>query len=144
MKTFTMVTMIIFLGLLGFWLSPVFADLPIKIDNQPDVVVPSIEESVEPVPLQNNVVVKPLPGQTIVELSLDKPAPDIIISILSSTGQVIRVLSDQPLVSGQYTFIWDGKDGTGVSVSSSTYTVNVAQKDSTYREAFAYQALVEY
>jgi len=47
----------------------------------------------------------------------------ISVSVLDSSGQVVRQLSVGPSSSGTSSFTWDGKDDSGQAVASGTYSL---------------------
>ena len=50
-------------------------------------------------------------------------ASDLTLSVVNSTGEVVRQYSSSGEISGDIPFTWDGKDNNGNSVSSGNYTV---------------------
>ena len=50
-------------------------------------------------------------------------ATNLSLSILDSSGAVVRQYTDSGSVTGDVPFSWDGKDSNGTAVASGTYTV---------------------
>jgi hypothetical protein len=57
---------------------------------------------------------------TKIEFGLATPAA-VSLRIYDAAGRLVRVLANGPLASGRYAKIWDGRDGSGGSVSSGVY-----------------------
>jgi hypothetical protein len=45
----------------------------------------------------------------------------VVLKIYDMTGSEVRSLVDKEAGSGSHSILWDGKDGTGISVASGTY-----------------------
>lgn len=81
---------------------------------------------------QNNVVsqefstsILPNPAKGIVELRYQLPKPgEISLRIYSVTGQLVRMIKETKS-SGDFSFIWDGRDEQGKTVPSGIYFVRV-------------------
>jgi flagellar basal-body rod modification protein FlgD len=53
----------------------------------------------------------------------DEGATNMTLSIVNSSGEVVRQYTTAEAVSGDIPFAWDGKDGNGNTAASGTYTV---------------------
>jgi hypothetical protein len=61
---------------------------------------------------------------TTIELSLDRESP-VSLCIYDIEGRLIRTLFDGDMASGPHVQHWDGRDESGVDVSSGVYVIRV-------------------
>jgi flagellar hook assembly protein FlgD len=47
----------------------------------------------------------------------------VSVRIYDVTGRLVRTVFDRTVMSGQYTHVWDGRDGNGHAVSPGVYLV---------------------
>jgi hypothetical protein len=66
----------------------------------------------------------PFNPRTTISLDLLRSEP-VQLQVLDMTGRRIRTLHDGPLVSGSYTFGWDGRDDRGEGVASGCYLLRL-------------------
>ena len=68
----------------------------------------------------------PNPFNPSTAISFSLPTDNLVsLTIYSISGQLIRQLVNQSLNSGEYSIVWDGKDGFGNSVSGGVYIFNL-------------------
>ncbi len=85
----------------------------------------SIKEQRNIVSQRFSTFVLPNPAQGMVELRYQFPKPgEFSLKIYSVTGQLIRMIKEAKS-SGDFTFIWDGRDERGKTVPSGIYFVRV-------------------
>jgi flagellar basal-body rod modification protein FlgD len=67
--------------------------------------------------------------QPTIGFNLANTAADVQIKILDANGDTVRTIDAGARPSGDTSLTWDGKDDSGNSVSSGTYTFSVAATD---------------
>jgi len=72
----------------------------------------------------------PFNGQTVLPYVIDRTG-NIHLSIISTTGRIIRILVNEIQDPGNYTVIWDGRDTRGNIVASGIYLYRIHMKDAT-------------
>jgi hypothetical protein len=75
-----------------------------------------------------NIYPNPFSSQTTISFHVENPGI-VKVEILNSTGQTVRTLSDDYRSSGNYSVIWDAKDGTGINIAAGIYYYRVNEKD---------------
>ncbi|MBI3599493.1 MAG: flagellar hook assembly protein FlgD [Nitrospinae bacterium] len=64
-----------------------------------------------------------------INYKLSSAAKDVKINIYDSRGELVRAVSTSSQDAGEHSFVWDGKDGSGNSLSDGTYSFMVSAKD---------------
>jgi flagellar basal-body rod modification protein FlgD len=67
-------------------------------------------------------------GSSTFEYEMSTPTTGTTISILDSSGKLVRVLEGQK-AAGSYTYDWNGKDANGNALPEGVYTVQVTGKN---------------
>jgi len=75
----------------------------------------------------------PLRGSkgALIQGTLTAPA-NLTVTIRSLTGRVVRVIAkDQPMQSGRWQILWDGRSQDGLPLPAGTYLCELVAKDET-------------
>ncbi len=70
----------------------------------------------------------PFNPTTAISFALDKPGYTVV-SIYNLLGQIVTILKSEHMNAGEYQIIWDGRNDSGVSVSSGVYLYTLASGD---------------
>jgi flagellar basal-body rod modification protein FlgD len=63
------------------------------------------------------------------DISLDRDAAEVMVSVYDGTGGFIKSIESQNLVAGEHTLVWDGTDKNGNPVADGSYTFEVLAAD---------------
>jgi hypothetical protein len=69
----------------------------------------------------------PFNPSTTISFSLPETGP-VNLAVFSVTGQKIRELASGPFPAGRHSVIWDGRDQSGMPVSSGVYLSRLITK----------------
>lgn len=64
------------------------------------------------------------------EYEMDTATTGTTISILDSSGKLVRVVTDGEKAAGTHSYKWDGTDGNGIALEDGVYTIQVTGSDS--------------
>ncbi len=64
-----------------------------------------------------------------INLTLERYAADVTITIRDAEGNAVVTLDDSNLPAGKHQLVWDGKDSTGNTVPEGAYSVEVKATD---------------
>jgi flagellar basal-body rod modification protein FlgD len=64
-----------------------------------------------------------------INYKLSSAAREVRINIYDSRGELVRTVSISSQDAGEHSFAWDGKDGSGNSLSDGTYSFMISAKD---------------
>jgi flagellar basal-body rod modification protein FlgD len=67
-------------------------------------------------------------GSAIFEYETDSATTGTTISILDSTGKLVRVVTGES-AAGTHSYTWDGTDGNGVALEDGVYSIQVTGSD---------------
>jgi flagellar basal-body rod modification protein FlgD len=67
-------------------------------------------------------------GSAIFEYEMDSATTGTTISILDSTGKLVRVVTGES-AAGTHSYTWDGTDGNGVALEDGVYSIQVTGSD---------------
>ena len=67
----------------------------------------------------------PFNPQTSIRFETPEPGARVALRIYNVTGRLVRVLFDGPVTTTTTTVRWDGRDGSGQTVSSGVYLVQL-------------------
>jgi len=68
-------------------------------------------------------------GSATFEYEMDTATTGTTISIVDSTGKLVRVITDGQKGAGTHEYTWDGTDNNGVELEDGVYTVQITGKD---------------
>jgi len=77
-----------------------------------------------------NTFTYPGTGSTQLGYNLPSTADTVTVSVLDSSGNVVKTIQNAPTGSGDQKFTWDGTDDAGNQAGPGTYTFSVQAKDS--------------
>ena len=73
----------------------------------------------------------PFNPQTTISFSVSESSSFVTLDIYNVKGQQVRTLVNEQLTSGFYSYIWDGKNNAGRSVTSGIYFYKMQNSDYT-------------
>ncbi len=77
------------------------------------------ETSVKDFALENNFP-NPFNSSTKIRFNIQNPS-HVRLDIFTTLGQLLRTITNEPLMAGHYEYLWDGKDNNGQPVPSNVY-----------------------
>lgn len=115
------------------------AEKPIVFDGGGQVAHDLISGDITPsdMEIEWGIYPSPNPFNTATVLSFYTAGGPVDVTIYNILGQPIRRLVQQHLPAGYYRHIWDGKNDSGVSVSSGIYIVLLKDKGATFTQRVA-------
>ena len=115
------------------------AEKPIVFDGGGQVAHDLISGDIKPsdMEIEWGIYPSPNPFNTATVLGFYTAGGPVDVTIYNILGQPIRRLVQQHLPAGYYRHIWDGKNDSGVSVSSGIYIVLLKDKKATFTQRVA-------
>ncbi len=115
------------------------AKKPIVFDGGGQVAHDLISGDINPsdMEIEWGIYPSPNPFNTATVLGFYTAGGPVDVTIYNILGQPIRRLVQQHLPAGYYRHIWDGKNDSGVSVSSGIYIVLLKDKEATFTQRVA-------
>ncbi len=115
------------------------AEKPIVFDDEGQVAHDLISGDIKPsdMEIEWGIYPSPNPFNTATVLGFYTAGGPVDVTIYNILGQPIRRLVQQHLPAGYYRHIWDGKNDSGVSVSSGIYIVLLKDKEATFTQRVA-------